>query len=320
MSSSDVGPPAEAEPAKSSSDSYERCVASSERVAWTVEKVLGGRRFDLSLELLPDSLARSAEAPGLDARERLLLNHIRAASYMHVFSFFEELVPPLMLKLAAGTPHDGKTRRRSLLRFTEEELKHQLLFKQAGGLLQEQLGAPLEHVGGADNVSKTANENDPLAVILLLAAFEWMTQSHYLAFVHENHSEERDPLFGEILRVHWVEEAQHAKIDELEIRGMLPRVTSDARERALSQLFLLAGAVLELVGEQMRLDVLTLERLCGRAFTDSERDALIEQQTRVGQYTFLGMGLEHPSFLSLLQAVSLDARVAVEGLVSQLAC
>lgn len=52
---------------------------------------------------------------------------------------------------------------------------------------------------------------------MFLAALhlEWLTQKHYVESVKDNAAEALDPLFCSLLRHHWLEERQHAKIDTL---------------------------------------------------------------------------------------------------------
>lgn len=297
---------------------YDRCVAASEQVAWTVEEVIAGRTFDLSVPLLPEALARTRDVPSLSEADRLMLNHIRANSYMHLFAFFEEIVPPLLSRLAGDDLHGGKARLRGLLRFADEEFKHQALFERAQLSLSAELRAPCQRISGAADVARIVNQNEPLAVVLVVGLFEWMTQTHYVQFVQENKTERLDPLFGHILRAHWVEEAQHAKIDALEVAALVQTLTPAARDSAVAQFFELGGAVLNLVADQMRLDVETLECAIERRFEKEEKQQLILQQTRAGHDAFVGMGLRHPNFLAILEDVSSEARTKAEAIGAQL--
>src|SRR5438128_2693903 len=64
---------------------YPSIVATSERVAWTVDGVFAGRRFDASKPIVPDSWVRTGHLEFLDPQEQRTLNHIRAFSYAHLF-------------------------------------------------------------------------------------------------------------------------------------------------------------------------------------------------------------------------------------------
>ena len=60
---------------------------------------------------------------------------------------------------------------------------------------------------------------------------EWMTQKHYLESVKDNAAEGLDPLFCSLLKHHWIEESQHAKLDTL----VVDEIASNARRRRRSR-------------------------------------------------------------------------------------
>ena len=49
-----------------------------------------------------------------------------------------------------------------------------------------------------------------LAVGLVILMIEWMSQQHYLGSIRDDG--DLDPLFKSLLKNHWMEEAQHAKL------------------------------------------------------------------------------------------------------------
>ena len=63
---------------------YASIVATSERVAWTVDEIFRDRRFDATKRIVPDSWVRTQHLAFLDAQEQQTLNHIRAFSYVHL--------------------------------------------------------------------------------------------------------------------------------------------------------------------------------------------------------------------------------------------
>jgi hypothetical protein len=73
-------------------------------------------------------------------------------------------------------------------------------------------------IGPPNAVAKVVLANPPLSVALFILMIEWMTQSHYVDSVR---GESRlDPLFANLLRCHWIEEAQHAKLDTLMVEAL----------------------------------------------------------------------------------------------------
>ena len=97
----------------------------ADRVAWTVDEVFRARRFDASKPIVPTSWVGTDALAFLEPREQLTLNHCRAFSYVHLLGNFEEFIPLHLTDTAESSGHDDDVHARSLVRFGEEELKHQ---------------------------------------------------------------------------------------------------------------------------------------------------------------------------------------------------
>jgi hypothetical protein len=57
---------------------------------------------------------------------------------------------------------------------------------------------------------------------------------------------------------------------------------------------------------QQALDLETLERHVGRTFSPAEREEITAAQVKSYLYTFLVQGLEHPSFVNAVTALSAE--------------
>jgi hypothetical protein len=110
-------------------------------------------------------------------------------------------------------PHSTAT---TLLQFANEEAKHIHLFKSFRTEFEAGFGMTCPVIGPED-IAKTGLAHEPLSVALLVLQVEWMTQSH-LDSVHDNRVP--DPLFRSLLKHHWMEEAQHAKLDTLMVEAL----------------------------------------------------------------------------------------------------
>ena len=135
---------------------YATIVAASEKVAWTVDEVFQDRRIDPSKPIVPASWVGTDGLPFLRQQEQLTLNHCRAFSYANLLGNFEEFIP---LHLTDGVPPAWQANRahlRALLRFGEEELKHQELFRRMEAVLEESCGHPFGRYFDADKVRVTA--------------------------------------------------------------------------------------------------------------------------------------------------------------------
>ena len=72
-----------------------------------------------------------SEISCLSADEQRMLNQIRGNSYCHIFAFVEEYIVPMVLDRARSDVYGDESRLRSLLRFAEEETKHQEMMDRA---------------------------------------------------------------------------------------------------------------------------------------------------------------------------------------------
>ena len=116
---------------------YAAVVAASERVAWRVGEIFDGRAFDASGPIVPASWTGTLHLAFLDARAQRTLNHCRAFSYVHLLGHFEEFAPVHLSNVVRDSCHDDRAQLRALMRFGDEELKHQQLFQQAEHVLEE---------------------------------------------------------------------------------------------------------------------------------------------------------------------------------------
>jgi hypothetical protein len=290
-------------------------IAASERVAWTVDEVFRGRSFDASRALVPASWVGADGLPFLDDAERCVLNHCRAFSYVHLLGNFEEFAPPHLGRIVEQDWHDDRARLRALLRFGEEEMKHQQLLRRAEGVLEESCGHAFGRYFDDDKVRVTALTNailshPALPRFLMVLALEWGTQRHYVESVSDQTVESGDALYVDILKAHWVEEAQHVKSDALEIArlagGMSPAELCGTFDHVLA----LGGLVDTAFAGQADQEIATLQQVTGRAFSEVEATTLHETLHRSLSANMAGVGLTHPQFAKM--AVELSAEGAAK--------
>jgi len=283
---------------------YARCTEVSERVSWTIDEVLGSCQFDFGRKFLPEALAQVSEIEGLSAGEQLLLNQIRGLTYAHLFGYVEEFIVQHTMELSAFYPHERPTERRALLRFAEEEVKHQILFERVKTALLARLG-DCGLIPGAGDVASAVRKNSELCVLLLSTMLELSTQNHYTEMFRAGEERESlDPTFVQIFKSHWIEESQHTKLGAMEVERAAGRATQDQRDTAIDELLAIGGAFDGLLKAQVVLDLASLERLAGRVFPVSLRQRIEAGQHKAYRYTFLVSALRHPKFRELVGEVS----------------
>ncbi|WP_310469260.1 diiron oxygenase [Sphingomonas sp.] len=280
---------------------YQATLASSLRGAWQLDEVLrADQELDFSRSFLPDSLARTAALTGLSPDEQRLLNHISAHQYLCIFGVVEEFILPFLLDHARPALRDDDWRVRALLNFAAEEAKHIHLFKRFHAAFVRGFPVECAMIGPSDAIGAEVLRHDPLAVGLVILMIEWMTQGHYLGSVRDDG--DLDPLFKSLLKHHWIEEAQHAKLDTL-IVDALAEGRSEAKIHSAIDEFFEIGTFLDAGFEtQAGFNIDALERAIGRTLPN--RAELIAQQHQAARWTYLGSGMVHERFTATLANIS----------------
>ena len=282
--------------------SYDACLQGSLTKAWTVDDCFRGRTFDFTKPFLPERIASVTPIGCLDDVEKRMLNQIRGNSYCHIFAFVEEYIVPLVIDRARADVYGDETRLWALLRFGEEELKHQEMLRRAVEQFQAGFGAECGLIPGREAVADAVLGTSPLTALLLTSMIEWFTQLHYVEHVRDR--TELDELFRDILRFHWIDESRHARMDSLLIDEVAGELTVDQRDQSIDQLLELGGAVDGLLAQQLELDIDGLQTATRRSFTDVERDEIRTHQRRAYRWTFLVSGLQHPNFIRIVKQLS----------------
>jgi hypothetical protein len=279
--------------------SYQGALEASERIDWRVEDLIGGdKRLDFSKPFIPESFARVESLTFLSPRERLALNQIRGLGYLYVFGLVEEFILPFVLDHARPQLHGEAYATRALLQFAAEEAKHIHLFRRFREEFEAGFGSPCQEIGPPEAVAKAVLGHSPLAVALTTLQIEWMTQRHWIEAVKDDQA--LDPQFKSLLKHHWMEEAQHAKLDTLIVDSLSRDLDSTAIAAAINEYLEIGGMVDAGLGQQVEFDVDNLARATGRKLSAAERATFASVQRQAMRWTYLGSGMTHPKFVGAL--------------------
>ena len=283
---------------------YEATLASSLRAQWQLDDVLSvNQDLDFGRNFMPESLARTASAPGLNAFEQRALNQISAHQYLTVFGVVEEFILPFLLDHARPHLLEDDWRVRAILNFASEEAKHIHLFKRFHAAFVRGFPVECQMIGPSEAIGAEVLRHDPLAVALVILMIEWMTQQHYLGSIRDNG--DLDPLFKSLMKHHWMEEAQHAKLDTLIVEALAEGRTEEQIDRVIDE-FLEIGAFLDNgFKTQAGFNLDALEKVIGRKLEN--REEIEAQQHQAARWTFIGSGLVHERFKGTLEAISPNA-------------
>ena len=291
--------------------SYDSILAASERASFRVEDVIGpDRPLDFQRPFLPEVLARVEPLDFLTPDERIKLNQIRGNTYLVMFGLVEEFILPFVLDHARPALSHNDARTRALLQFATEEAKHIQLFRRFREAFEAGFGARTDVIGPPEAIGAEVLRHQPLAVALLVLHIEWMTQRHYVDSVKDNQA--LCPQFKSLLKHHWMEEAQHAKLDTLMVEALADRCSPEQQVAALEEYLEIGGFIDAGLKQQVALDLEAFERATGRRLTAAERSRASEMQLGANRWTYLGSGMTHPQFLGTLDRIQPALRGRVE--------
>jgi hypothetical protein len=291
--------------------SYQDCLAASQRVNWQVEDLIGeDKPLDFSKPFLPESLARVEPLGFLSDEERLTLNQIRGHGYLYTFGLVEEFIEPFVVEHAKRRAEDDDYRVRAFLQFASEEAKHIHLFKRFREAFVKGFGSTCEVIGPPHAIAAAVLGHHPLSVALVTLHIEWMTQRHYVDSVKDD--KDLDPQFKSLLKHHWMEEAQHAKLDTLMIEDLATGYGAEEIAEAIEGYVAIGGFLDGGLAQQVAFDLEALTRATGRAFTEAERDEFTAVQRQALRWTFLGSGMTHKNFLTTIESLRPGTRAEVE--------
>lgn len=293
---------------------YAGALDASERVQWRVEDLIGdGKRLDFERPFLPESLARTDALTFLTAAEKRTVNQIRGNAYLGIFGLVEEFILPFLMDHARTRLVDDDHRARALLNFASEEAKHIHLFHRFQEEFAAGFGTACDVIGPAQDIARAVLNHPPIGVALTVLHIEWMTQKHYTESIRDDG--DLDPQFKSLLRHHWMEEAQHAKLDTLIVEALAETATPEQIDRGIDAYLDIGGFLDEGLFGQMQLDAASFERARGRSLADDERQVFYAVQRQANRWTYLGSGMSHPNFLSTVEKIRPGARARLEAVV-----
>lgn len=286
---------------------YARCVQSSKRVRWDIDQdVIRGRRFDPAQKFLPDGLSLAEAFTTLSAGEKRLLSQIQGRTYANIFGLVERFIAAKVLELTRGYFLGDQVALEALVRFSDEELKHQELFRRIEAMIGEVMPRGYRFEFEPDAVARAVLGKSTWAVLALTLDIELFTQSHY------RQSIDRDPglsdLFKDVFLYHWMEESQHAVLDELEWVRHDGGLTVEERDRAVEDFIQLVGAVDGILQAQSKADTDYFVAVCGRTIDKAEARALEAAFIKAYRWQYIHSGAEHPHFGKVLSSLITESQ------------
>src|SRR5690349_12377765 len=117
---------------------YAKVIAASKRIRWDIDNdVLRGRGMDLAKKFMPDGLTLANRVAFLRPAEARLLSQIQGRTYANMFAMIERCITAKLLDVSRQHALGDVIALEALVRFTDEELKHQELFRRLEAMAAE---------------------------------------------------------------------------------------------------------------------------------------------------------------------------------------
>ncbi|HEY0943323.1 MAG TPA: hypothetical protein VGE08_24775 [Steroidobacter sp.] len=281
---------------------YARCIKASKRVRWDIDAdVFRGRTFDFRRKFLPDGLTKVNELDFLSADEKRAMSHVQGRSYACLFGLVERFISAKTLELASKQGLGDQVALEGLVRFGDEELKHQELFRRIDAMIAERMPGGYALIADANEVAREVLSKSTWAVLALTCHIELFTQAHYRESLERD--DQLSDLYRDVFRFHWLEECQHAVMDEIEWTREDRNLGAVERDIAVDDLIALLRLLDQVVCTQSSADAGYFMRLCERTFSPLEQQQIRDTMRRAYRWQYIASGAQHPHFIKMLSGM-----------------
>ena len=284
------------------SGKYARCVMASKAVHWEIEAdVIKGRKFDVSRKFLPDGLTLLNELTFLSEGEKRFASQVQGRTYANIFGLVERFITAKLLEIGREHWLGNQDALEALVRFSDEELKHQTLFRRIDAMMGEVLPAGYQFVPDPNQVAQAVLSKSTWAVLVLTLHIELFVQNHYRESIAPD--EDLSALFKDVFLFHWKDECQHVVLDELELKRLDAGLTPEARDRGVDDFIALVGAVDGILQAQAKADVDYFSAHCGRALSAPDKEKVLAEFLKAYRWQYIFSGAGHPRFQTTLKGL-----------------
>ena len=301
-------------------EQYAQCMENSRRLHWDIERdVIRGRKLEVDKKYLPDGISKVNTLHFLNEQQQVLLSQIQGRTYAHMFGMFERFIGIKVLDLCREYVLGDQMALQALVRFVDEELKHQEMFRRIEALAAENMPPGYRFVLPLVDVALSVLGKSTWAVLALACQLELFTQAHYRESVEgENDISE---LYKDVFLFHWRDEAQHALIDELEWQRENNRLSAAQRDLAVDDLIHLMYVVDDLVRLQAQADADFFIRVAPRTWLELEKQEVHACLLRAYRWQYIVAGVQDIHFNQILgRMVTIEHAAKIAQTLANLGC
>ncbi len=295
-------------PTSTTTHRYAKCIEASKRIRWDIDHdVIRGRSFDYDKKFLPDGLSKIDQLPFLSRSQACFLSQIQGRTYANMFGLVERYIGVKTSELGTSHAFGDQVAFEALVRMTEEELKHQELFRRLEQIAASGMPDGYRFLPQPNDVAGVVLGKSTWAVLGLTLDIELFSLAHYRSSIEPDG--DLSELWKDVFLFHWKEESQHAILDELEWRREHARLDSAGRDRGVDELIELVGAVDGIVQMQAQADAAYFAQHAGSAFTSDEQSMIGDTLLRAYRWQYIVSGVQEPRFAAVIQELTTPAQM-----------
>jgi hypothetical protein len=281
---------------------YAKVIEVSKRVRWEIERdLIRGRRFDYTKTFLPSGLSLVNELAFLDPADKRLLGQVQGRTYAYIFGLVERFIGAKVMDISRAHAFGDQVALEALVRMTDEELKHQELFRRLEAMMAADMPTGYVMTAEPNAVAQAVLAAPTWSVLALTLDIELFTQAHYRASI------EPDPhlseLWKDVFLFHWKEESQHAILDELEFLREDARLSPPERDAGVDALIALVVAIDAILQGQAKTDSKYFFDIAGTAFDADQCEQIRATVLKAYRWQYIVSGVMEPRFQKVLFAL-----------------
>ena len=286
---------------------YAKAVEVSKRIRWDIDRdVIRGRSFDYTKRFLPGGLSKVDRLDFLTANDQRLLSQIQGRTYANIFGLVERFIAAKVLDVSREHWLGDQTALEALVRFGDEEIKHQELFRRIERMCAAGMPEGYTFVPEPNAVASAVLAKSTWAVLALICHIELFVLVHYRESIETDAGVSE--LWKDVFLYHAKEESQHAILDELEWVRENAKLTPEARDAAVDDLIALVGAVDGILQAQSSADTHYFVDVCGRPMTAVEVEAVKATVLAAYRWQYIVSGVQRSRFGELLNGMITPAQ------------
>jgi len=278
---------------------YARAVEASKRIRFDIDRdVIKGRAFDFTKKFLPDGLSKVDRLDFLSGNEQRLVSQIQGRTYANIFGLVERFIAAKVLEVSRDHWLGDQNALEALVRFGDEEIKHQELFRRVERMVAAGMPAGYTFAPEPNAVASAVLSKSTWAVLALTCHIELFVLAHY----RESIGPQADvsELWKDVFLHHWREESQHAIIDELEWRRVHATLSAAEIDKGVTELIELVGAVDGILQAQAAADTHYFVEVCGRPLSAPEVEKVRGGFLDAYRWQYIVSGVKGPRFTEVL--------------------